>query len=238
MQYFKHYHNADSSTFIQKLINDHGLVAYAQWFLMLELLCEKFDGEATLIELTRSEVALKLRIKSGRVDVVLKWFSSLLDNQTNSTDFILKIDAPILLCLQDKDFKYATKVRREKGAKNKNKEERIKKKNKIKSIDVFGPHEKLVDDFNRAYLEKVKIKTQESWLATYSDHDWLKQQIHKSIAWLINNDEVRKNMGSYITGWLGRTRPETRTYSGTKSSSGKDYAARMMDAYEGMVANG
>jgi len=61
MPWFKHYNNASTSLSIQKMMIDLGIIGYAYYFLLLELLCSKFDGSNCVIDLTLSEVAVKLR---------------------------------------------------------------------------------------------------------------------------------------------------------------------------------
>lgn len=121
-KYFKHYENADDSEFVQKVIKKLGLVGYAQWMLLLELMVSKYNGKSILIRLTVQEVATKLRIKSSRSHFIISQFSELSnnevitklesnDNQANFDGFIIIISAPILSDLQAKDFGRQRSVR-------------------------------------------------------------------------------------------------------------------------------
>jgi len=115
MKWFKHHANADGSIFIQSVLKEYGKEGYANYMLLLELLCEKFKGDIT-IQLTIDEVAKKLRIKPARVLSVLAGLSTLgevpaitkprpKEDRGNSTGYVFEIDAPILLTLKGKDFK-------------------------------------------------------------------------------------------------------------------------------------
>lgn len=187
MQFFKHYHNASSSLTIQKMIKDHGLLSYAHWFLFLEIACEKFDGVTSEIEFSLLELSQKLKIKPARVRSVLGQFSSLVEVRHNSDDFILKIDCPILLDLQDKDYKYSANKRRTNGAKNK-----IKNKDKEEDKDkeeIFYPvpfennlepevnFQKLADLFNRTIGANRKEYTSLTWCPNN-----LIQELHQTLA--------------------------------------------------------
>lgn len=232
MQFFKHYNNMDSSTFIQKVIKKHGLLGYAHWNLLLELMCLRFNGESILVQLTVPEVASKLRIKSARVHSIISSFSELGNNQVitklesnnnqdNFDGFIIIISAPILVDLQDRDFKYSRKERVEDDAKKeelRTKKKELRNKNKISNI-----HEKFSDDFLNPYLAKVKIETQEAWIKAYVDSSWIKIELIKAATWLINKGIERKNMGQYLTNWLNNA-AKTK---GTAKKSMSGYAEEM-----------
>jgi hypothetical protein len=109
MPWFKHYNNASSSLSIQIMMNKLGVIGYGQYFLLLELLCSKFDGSNSVIDLSSIEIENKLRIKPFRIDNILRTFqeSNLLEYSRNN--FIIRITCPILLELQGKDFKHNRK---------------------------------------------------------------------------------------------------------------------------------
>lgn len=170
MQFFKHYHNASSSLKLQKLLHEMGAEGYGQYWLLLELLCEKFDGESSLIELHFEEISAKVRIKFGKkLETFVQKLSdfSLLSFQISGK--VYKIDAPILFDLQAKDFKFATKKRLSSDSKReeereKNKDKRIKREEKEElSPAYFESSDRLnfaqfVDLFNRHLGGVGKIK--------------------------------------------------------------------------------
>lgn len=112
MKYFRHFSNASSSLKIQKVLDQMGLEGYAQYFLLLELLNEKFDGKNTKIELHFNEISAKVRIKfSKKLETFVQKLAdfSLLSYQLSGK--VYEIDCPMLLELMDKDSKYNRKKR-------------------------------------------------------------------------------------------------------------------------------
>lgn len=109
LPWFKHFNNSDSSLSIQKLMDEHGVAGYAYYYLFTELCHSKGIAQNDIYTLSSREVGLKLRIKSGRVQVILKSFleSSLI--QEYSGEVIIKIKFPKLRELQDKHSKYSRK---------------------------------------------------------------------------------------------------------------------------------
>lgn len=127
MKWFRHFHNASSSIKIQLLIDELGVEGYGHYFLLLELLTEKFDGKSAKVDLHLDEICSKVRIKFSKK--LEKFVQKLADFSLLSYEIsgkVYKFDCPILLELQDKDSKYNRKKRSgsEKLANN-----RIKNKN-------------------------------------------------------------------------------------------------------------
>lgn len=144
MQYFKHYHNASTSISIQKIMKEHGVLGYGQWFLLLELLCEKFDGESDLIRVTTAEVVQKLRTKPAGVRQVLARFAGLADILEDIDGFEIIIRCPLLLDLQDRDFKRARKERGQGAPKKKNKsKDKEEDKEEEREVEYFSNPEKV-----------------------------------------------------------------------------------------------
>ena len=144
MKWFKHYHNASSSLKLQALISELGVEGYGQYWLLLELLCEKFDGETPVVCLFSSEISAKVGIKfSKKLQTFVQKLADFSLISYEISGKVYKIDAPILLDLQSKDFKFATRQRQQNDSKttlrikNKNKEEdKEKEMNKEKIRDV------------------------------------------------------------------------------------------------------
>lgn len=244
MQFFKHYHNASSSIKLQQLIHKGGAEAYGLYWLLLEILCEKFDGIDPDIELFAGELARKLGVRSDKVSTFLQLCDKFALISVQVEELIYKVHCPILLELQDRDFKRARKDRATKAPKNKikNKDKELRDKNKKPE---FGLHEKLHDEFLLPYFEKVKLKTQEGWFQLYPDTNWIKTELVKAVNWLITSDAIRKDKGRFFTNWLQnavefQSRQATRYQDkGQASKTGQDYLSRMMAAYEAKeVANG
>lgn len=169
MKWFKHYHNASSSLKLQSLRNrKRGKEAYCEYWMLLELLCEKFDGEDTKIKLSWKEVGTKLEVRSNRVGTILELYASLNLIELVSVGTELEINAPILLELKDKDFTRARKERevsaqnpRTKSAKNKNKnKEEEKEKEMIKEKNrgvVFFEDAKTKINEHENFAQSVKF---------------------------------------------------------------------------------
>ena len=111
MQYFKHFSNASSSLKIQAIIHEHGLVGYARYFLLLELLNEKFDGVSTEIELSFKEISTKLQIRLNSGSKSFNQSSSIVQifPIVFQDDFKIVLQCAILLELMDSQSKYNIK---------------------------------------------------------------------------------------------------------------------------------
>lgn len=105
MRWFKHYANATDSTKLNYLLAEKGVEGYGFYWLLLELLCAKFDGTQRVIDLSLDEVLAKFRLNNRRkllslLEVLNKL--EIIPNKINGK--FLQIDAAILLKLKQKDF--------------------------------------------------------------------------------------------------------------------------------------
>lgn len=209
MQFFKHYHNASTSLKLQKLLDKKGVEGYGRYWLLLELLCEKFDGENSRIDLHLSEISTRVRLKySKSVDTFIQELVKSELILVKFSEKVYQIEAPILFDLQAKDFKYATRLRLSSDPKNKSKDKRIKNKDKrIKN------KEKIVANFDlesiyamypkkegkQKGLEKLKreIKTDQDF------QDLLKAVKNYSQKCLDENTEQKyiKHFASFVSAW-------------------------------------
>ena len=106
MRWFKHYSNATDSTKLSFLISEKGIEGYGFYWLLLELLCAKFDGTQRVIALSFDEVLAKFRLNNRRKLVGLLEVLDKLELIPNKTiGKLIEIDAYILLKLKQKDFK-------------------------------------------------------------------------------------------------------------------------------------
>lgn len=124
--FVKHYNTASHSITIQEIFRKGGHKSYAVYWLMIEILSQKFDGECVIIELHEQELVKHLRIRSDCLVKELQktWNSSLSLIERDGTLF--RINAPILLDLLHRDYKRARTERVQSAPKNK--ELRIKNK--------------------------------------------------------------------------------------------------------------
>jgi hypothetical protein len=132
VRYFKHYSNARRSESLSILIAEHGLEAYARYWILLEFLAEEFDGKTTSFRYHVSTVRELLRIQSWtKLQLVCNQLSTVRGIALRQIETVLEIDAPILLDLLNRDFKNARTERDQTAPKIK-----IKKKNKDKEGEV------------------------------------------------------------------------------------------------------
>jgi len=61
MKWFKHYTDASRSEKLESLIDKTGLEGYARYFLLVELLAEKFDGKNTTFRINKRTLSRQLR---------------------------------------------------------------------------------------------------------------------------------------------------------------------------------
>lgn len=108
MKYFKHYSNARRSESLSILIADHGLEAYARYWILLEFLAEEFDGESTSFRYHSSTIRELLRIQSWtKLRLVADQLSTVRGIALRQNETVFEIEAPILLDLLNRDFKKA-----------------------------------------------------------------------------------------------------------------------------------
>lgn len=230
MKWFKHFSNASTSLRLNRLIDQRGLKGYAQYWLMLELLTDKFDGSNTNIHLHVSEIIGHVRVRNQpKVDELLVTLSSydLLTFVTSGKFY--EIDCPILFELQSRDSKYNKPQKRSErvscDTKNKNidldKEEDLEvitnvitsaKKNlpKIKplakpktmgALPEFSGNSLAVD-----FLKAVPQDTQVLWIQTYQDVSWLVSEFVKMVNWIaVNKQKAPKLVDRFANSWLTRS---------------------------------
>jgi hypothetical protein len=120
MKYFKHYANASHSESLGRLLNDLGNEGYGTYWLLLELLCERFDGESVEFTINERDISAKVGIKfSKKLATFLGKLADFSLITANKQENFWKIEAPILLDLQSRDYKKARKSRTQTAPKNK-----------------------------------------------------------------------------------------------------------------------
>ncbi len=133
MQWFKHYSTAEISDHLSDLLENFNFEGYGRYWRLLEILSNRFKGEEVCFRFHSRLLRDSLRFRS---DVQLGKFLLAIGLQPGFNVKIngkqIEIEAPILLDLQDRDFKKSRKLREETAPKNKIKN---KIKNKNKDID-------------------------------------------------------------------------------------------------------
>lgn len=136
MKWVKHYYNASYSVELNELVDTFGLEGYARYWLVLELLAEKFDGESIKFTLHFEEISRKVRIKfAKKLETFMQKLPKSCITFKKIREKVYEIEAPILLNLMDRDFKKSRKDRAKNAPKIKTKN---KIKNKDKDIDIYS----------------------------------------------------------------------------------------------------
>jgi len=144
MKWFKHYDDASASVKVSQIVDEFGLEGYARWFLLLELLSSKYDGETTIFEIHFSELSAKLRIKfTKKLDTFMELLHNFCLIQLEIHSKVYKIECPILADLKDRDFKRARAVRAKNPPKIK-----IKDKDLDKDKDIYIDQKNMLTFWN------------------------------------------------------------------------------------------
>ena len=172
MKWFKHYHNADTSRKLCLLIESHGVAAYGHYWLLLELLCEKYKADETKILVTEGELCRKLRKPfPKKMKTFLEVFRNLSLFNYKVHEKTFEFEVGILSELKQKDFRKpqinsaptANKPPlREKRIRDKSEEEDVlqttSKKPQITEQDVINAWDKLNQKIsNRFQLTRNQV---------------------------------------------------------------------------------
>lgn len=107
MRWVKHYSDASTSLKLSQMMEKLGTISYSWYWLLIELLAEKYDGKNTTITIHFSTVPSKVRIKSRKkFESFLSHLESILALNYKRNGDTFEIQIPILLELQSKDKKY------------------------------------------------------------------------------------------------------------------------------------
>lgn len=210
MKWFRHFNNSDSSLAIQKLMDKLGVVGYAYYYLFVELCHSKGVSHNDIYELTLREVGLKLRIKSGRVQVILRSFleSNLIDEC--SGDIILRIKFSKLRELQDKDSKYNRKRIVDQSQETTLEEKKIREE---EEEEEKAPSAEIKTQTVTSYTDRTK-KSEKVWLTVQMSHGYPREifdEIEKD-AWLIfeASDDPKKEWGRFLSHYLKNEKEKIR----------------------------
>lgn len=166
MKWFRHFSNASTSLKLNELIDKLGIKGYGQYWLLVELLNEKFDGlDASSIKVHQSELLTSLRLRYvGTLGELLGNMKGLELLDYTRDERVYSFNCPMLFELMDKDSKYNRKNHRKGIApseqdannryKNKDLEEELDK-------DNSSPTPSLIFDPSK-YLNAKKILPDET----------------------------------------------------------------------------
>jgi len=215
MKWFKHYSNASLSNKLTKVRALHGIEGYGRYWLLLELCCEKFDGENDdmFVFSTRT---LREDLGFHHTKGLLKYLQCLSNVGVIScvTDKnVIEIKTDILLRLQGRDYK-KTRSKRAKTApkkETKNKSKDIEEDKECARISEYN----LIEIWNKKFPEKrfkafsfgggvhyenFKISTGyltgiENWselFETAKASQWLSVQPFFGLLWCLSYDNILK----------------------------------------------
>lgn len=154
MKWFKHYSNASGSVSLSHLIDELGVEGYGRYWLLLELLADEFDGENANFEVHLNKILAKLHVKFvKKLETFLQKLSDFRLIQFSVDGKVYRIEAPILLELQSRDFKKARIERAQTAPKNK-----IENKTKIKDKEEEEKLPPLAEIWNSNCHKLPKVK--------------------------------------------------------------------------------
>lgn len=200
MRYFKHYSNARRSESLSILIAEHGLDAYARYWLLLEFLAEEFDGESTSFRYHVSTIRELLRVQSWtKLQLVCNQLSTVRGIALRQNETVLEIEAPILLDLLNRDFKKARSERGQSAVYIKNKIKIKNKKKSSKGTQTKFEHPNNLQDF----LAIFDHLTYAHWLSIYqNDQDWINRELEKCYGYFYVQKTGKPS--SSVKGWKSR----------------------------------
>jgi len=197
--FVKHYNTASSSITIQEIFKKGGHKSYAVYWLLIELLSQKFDGERVKIELHEQELVKHLRIRSDCLVKELQKSCNSYLSLSERVGSLFIFDAPILLDLLHRDYKKARTERGVSAPKNKdirikNKEVRDEVAEKYVAIDQESFHVplKLMRDLQmlEGYPEKIITEVaKEAWILYNASNDSKKDWNRFSAAYFRNEKQ-------------------------------------------------
>lgn len=236
MKWFKHYSNVTTSNAVTEILAKTGFVGYGRYWRLLELMCEKFDGENDE-KFTLNTKILQTSLGFYHLNSLRKYLQCIANVGLMSfecTSNVTVIYSSILLELQSSDFKYDRKRRRGADAKKKDIRSNTKKNKNISSEPMsdnspkapIGPIEIFKGDSEiESLLGDVSHSSQKRWLKLYPDSDFLKREFLKMFHWLENNSNRRprspRGKTGFVTRWLEKGWEQYRKTL-TGSSTGSD----------------
>lgn len=222
MKWFKHYANAYTNPMISEMIASQGLDFAMRYWLLLELLCEEFKDDTVLFKVSTSTIKSRIHIKHDKKlesftrvlsEISANFDGNSLEIQKLSNNF-WEIKTSIILELMGRDFKKARPDREQPALRRRKKKENKKKnKNKIKAAANYFSILDLDAELND-WLGSVTERTATKILDEYNS-DFLKEEIDAAYTWEVSQTPRKKNIGSFLSGWLKRSKnPDKLKLSG------------------------
>ncbi len=219
--FIKHYNTVGTSSAIQTILRKGGLEAYARYWLLLELLSQKFDGTNEEIILNKVELCAMLKCKPSKLIPVatqLQVESKLVLKLIKENE--LTYHAPILSDLLHRDYKRARTERVQSAPKNK--DIRIKKE-EADAGEEFAIPDKIMQTLKMQWMYPENII-----------HEVSKE------AWLLftGNPDPKKNWDRFLVHYFKNEKDHIRNALIEKSkSSEKSYKQIVADLFAEEDAN-
>ena len=83
-------------------------------------------------------------------------------------------------------------------------------------------------------IEGVKLNTQELWVKTYDDREWIQLELNKANVWISANPQKapKSQFARFYSSWLGRAWEQHRKGISGSPGGPKSYNERMVDKYQ------
>lgn len=148
MKWFKHYSSAKTSNAITEIFAQFGFEGYGRYWFLLELMCEKFDGEQDqkFVFKTKDLRDMMGFYHTNALSMYLQCLANVGLMSFECDKNVTRIYSDILLRLKGRDFKKARSDRAQTAPKNKDK--RIKNKEKETRARIFTISDLKIDQEN------------------------------------------------------------------------------------------
>lgn len=201
MKWFKHYSNARQSNSLTELIALTGLEGYGRYWVLLELMSEKFDGlqDDKFVFSTRDLMVMLGYYHFNPMRMYLQCVANVCSMSIECTKNVTTIQSPILLELHGRDFK---KARSERG------QGVPKSKKKSKDLDIdkeeeVNPEQRALVLGNK-YFKRIPPNSQELILESYP-LDFIQKQLISGIEWIERSaPRYMNNEASYLISHFSR----------------------------------
>jgi hypothetical protein len=199
MRYFKHYGGAHGSESLGALIQECGFAGYGRYWILLEYLTEKFDGESSSFRVPSAIIRGLFRIRSWtELDSFAERLSTVRGLNLKRIENVFEIEAPILLELLGRDFKRARTERASSAP---------KKKSKNKEVDKDKEEERISQKtslLSNKYFKRISPDNQELLFNSYP-LDFLSREIVSGAEWIEKNPlKYMNGEAAFLTSHFGR----------------------------------
>lgn len=158
MKWFKHDTDARESEKMMPLIQEFGLLGYARWFILLEIIAEKMDKtDRCHVRYPSLKWGKLLQLKQKKLEIFLELCENSLETKIERSGLFIKISVPNLLKKRDE---YSKKSRYSpKNVPPKNEEKRLNNKEEHNKTLHGGYFENGVMNMKQYTLFKKRFNT-------------------------------------------------------------------------------